>query len=184
MVVLLGRSEIRRNILRLFFDGPAERVHLRAIARAVSTSAGTAARELGKLESAGLLERHREGNQVYFSLRRGSEIVDSVAEIVRRTIGAPSTIRRRLAGLAQVERAVIFGSYARGTTEPDSDIDLLIVGSPDRDDLTDRLERAGYEIGRPVNEVVMSPAELESSRARGDGFVRSIDAGPVIDVTP
>ena len=99
-------------------------------------------------------------------------------------IGVPSTVRRSLAGLAGVERAVIFGSHARGTDEPDSDIDLLVVGHPDRDELTDRLERVGHEVGRPVNEVVMAPAELEARRARDDGFVASIDSGPVIEVAP
>ena len=83
--------------------------------------------------------------------------------------------------MAGVARAVIFGSYARGTDKPDSDIDLLIVGNPERDELTDRLERAGHEVGRPVNEVVMSSAELEARRAPRDGFVASIDAGPVIE---
>lgn len=79
---------------------------------------------------------------------------------------------------------MIFGSYARGTEKPDSDVDLLVIGSPDRDELTDRLERAGHQVGRPLNEVVMSPEELEARRARGDGFVASIDAGPIIEVAP
>lgn len=182
--VLLGASEIRRNIVRLLFAGTMERMHLRAIARAVGTSAGTAARELKRLEAAGLIERQREGNQVYFSVRHRSELLESFSDIVRKTIGVPSTLRRSLAGLAGVERAMIFGSYARGTDKPDSDIDLLIVGNPDRDELTDRLERAGHEVGRPVNEVVMKPAELEARRTRGDGFVASLDAGPVIEVAP
>jgi predicted nucleotidyltransferase len=159
-------------------------MHLRAIARAVGTSAGTAAPELKRREAAGLIERQREGNQVYFSVAHRSAILESFSDIVRKTIGVPSTVRRSLAGLAGVERAVIFGSHARGTAEPDSDIDLLIIGNPDRDELTDRLERAGHEVGRPVNEVVMTPEELETRRARGDGFVASIEAGPVIEVAP
>jgi len=182
--ILLGASEIRRNIVRLLFSEPIERMHLRAIARSMGTSAGTAARELKRLEAAGLIERQREGNQVYFSIAHKSEILASFSDIVRKTIGASPTVRRHLAGLAGVERAVIFGSYAQGTDKPDSDIDLLVIGNPDRDELTDRLERAGHEVGRPVNEVVMSPQELTDRRARGDGFVASIDTGPVIEVGP
>lgn len=182
--LILGASGIRRNIVQLLFSGTVERMHLRAIARAVGTSAGTAARELKRLEAARLIERQRDGNQVYFSLAHDSAILESFSDIVRKTIGVPSSLRRSLAGLAGVERAVIFGSYARGTDKPDSDIDLLIVGNPDRDELTDRLERAGHEVGRPVNEVVMAPEELKARRERGDGFVASIDAGPVIEVAP
>jgi hypothetical protein len=59
---------------------------------------------------------------------------------------------------------------------------VLIVGKPDRDRLTEALEAAAGELGREVNEVVMAQDELEGRRARGDGLVRSIDAGRVIPV--
>ena len=180
--ILFGRSAIRRAILAMLLDQPDRRLHLRAVARAVGTSAGTAARELGRLEDAGIIRRTREGNQVYFQARTDQPKFGELRELVRETIGAPIVVRRRLAGLVGVERAVIFGSYARGTVDADSDVDVLIIGNPDRDDLTERLELAGLEIGRPVNEVVMSSLELEKRRARGDRFIESIETGPVIEV--
>ena len=79
---------------------------------------------------------------------------------------------------------LIFGSYASGETRPDPDVDLLVIGRPDRYELTERLEAASRELGRPVNEVVMSSAELERRRARGDRFLESIDATPPIQVLP
>ena len=130
----------------------------------------------------GLLVRETEGRQVYFSVNEASPLFLSVRDLVRRTVGAPEVLRRHLAGLGGVESAVIFGSYAAGTMQPASDVDLLVVGSPDRDDLTDRLERASGEIGRPVNEAVMTADELARRRESGDGFVGSIDAGAVIKV--
>jgi predicted nucleotidyltransferase len=180
--ILLGRSKVRHAILALLIDAPERRLHLRAIARAIDTSAGNAARELGRLEDAGLIRRTREGNQVYFQARPGQPLFGAIREIVRQTVGAPRIVRRHLTGLAGIERAVIFGSYARGTVDADSDVDVLIVGDPDRDDLTERLELAGLEIRRPVNEIVMKADELAARRARGDKLIESIDAGPVIEV--
>ncbi len=182
--MLLGRSRIRQRILALLIDDPGHRRHLRAIARSVGTSAGTAARELGRLEKAGLVTRTREGGQVYFQAQTENPLYGPIREIVRQTVGAPDVIRRSLAGLEGVDRASIFGSYARGHTRVDSDVDLLVIGAPDRDSLTDRLEAAGREIGRPVNEVVMTSPELAARRARGDRLVESIDAGPSIQVLP
>ncbi len=180
--LLLGRSKIRQRILALIMDAPERRMHLRAIARAVETSAGTAARELDRLENAGLLRRVREGNQVYFEARPNQPLYGAIRDIVRQTVGAPAVVCRHLSGLSGVERAVIFGSYAHGPLKPDSDVDLLIIGTPDRNDLTERLEIAGLEIGRPVNEVVMTRDELDALRTRGDAFVRSLDLGPTITV--
>jgi predicted nucleotidyltransferase len=180
--LMFGRSRIRRSILALLLDAPERRMHLRGIARAVSTSAGTAARELGRLEDAGIIRRTREGNQVYFQARPDQPRFGELRALVRETIGAPMVVRRHLAVLSGVERAVIFGSYARGTVDADSDVDVLIIGDPDRDAVTERLEMAGLEIGRPVNEVVMTQSELDERRGRRDRFVESIDSGPVIEV--
>ena len=182
MDALLGRSAIRRRILAILVDAPGERFHLREIARRAGTSAGTASRELARLRDAGIVASEREGNQLYFRADAASPLHGPVRDLVRRTIGAPAVLRHRLLGVPLVERAVIFGSYADGRLRADSDVDLLVIGDPDRDMLTEALEEAASELGRDVNEVVMTPAELEARRARGDGFVASIDAGPVIAV--
>ena len=181
---LLGRSRIRRDLLRRLYETPLPRLHLRELARGAHTSAGTAARELGRLEDMGLVSRVAEGVQVYFQANAASPLHATVRDLVRLTIGAADTIRRRLHGLAGVESAVIFGSYAAGTMQSHSDIDLLVIGSPDRDDLTERLERAEREVGRAINENVMTADEQARRRAAGDGLIASIDAHPTVPVAP
>ena len=179
---ILGRSRIRRELLRRLYEAPLARLHLRELARGAHTSAGTAARELGRLEGMGLVSRVAEGAQVYFQANASSPLYASVRDLVRLTIGAADVVRQALDGLPGVESAVIFGSYAAETMTATSDIDLLVVGAPDRDDLTERLERAEREVRRPVNEIVMTVAELDRRRAAGDGLIRSIDAGPTVRV--
>ena len=146
---LLGKSAIRRRILGLIVAEPQARRHLREVARLAGTSAGTASRELQRLLDAGLVERSVEGRQVYYQARQDSVVFRSVADIVRHTTGARDVIARRMSGLAGVKSAVIFGSYAAGMTRLDSDVDLLVVGTPDRDELTGRLEAASRENRSP-----------------------------------
>ena len=181
--ILLGRSRIRQRILALLFGRPEQRLHLRGIARAVSASAGTTARELDRLVEAGLVERSAEGRQVYFQADEQSPLFDAVQTIVQRTVGAPDVVRRHLAGLPQIDRAFIYGSYARRTdVTPSSDIDLMIIGGPDVDELTDRVSAAEREIGRPLNYTILTETELERRRRRGDRFIASVDAGPTLPV--
>lgn len=182
VVSLLGRSEIRQRILAILVDAPRERYHLREIARRTHTSAGTAARELARLSDTSLITSEREGRQRYFRVNTASPLYEPVRDLVRRTIGAPAVLRRQLVDVPGVERAVIFGSYGRGQLKSDSDIDVLIVGEPDRDRLTEALEAAAGELGREVNEVVMTQEELDDRRARSDGLIRSIESGRVIEV--
>ena len=181
--ILLGRSAIRRRMLALLFERPERRLHLRGIARAVDASAGTVARELQRLTESGLVDRSGEGRQVYFQANQGSPLFEPVRSIIQRTIGAPDVVRRHLSGTADIERAFVYGSYARGTdVTPGSDVDLMIIGRPDLDDLTDRIGAAERELGRPVNYTVLTANELQDRRRRGDRFIASVDAGPVLPI--
>jgi len=180
--ILLGRSRTRQRILALLFDRPERRTHLRGISRAVGTSAGTTARELERLVDAGLVTRSTEGRHVYFHAAADSPLFDAVRTIVRRTVGAPDVLRRHLAGLRGVDRAFIYGSYARGEETPASDVDLMIVGSPDADELTDHVGAAEGELGRTVNYTIMTEYELADRRKHRDRFVASVEAGPTLPV--
>jgi predicted nucleotidyltransferase len=143
---LLGRSKIRRRILELLILEQDQCLHLREVARLVGTSAGTARRELQRLEAAGILERTVEGRQVYYQSHRDSPIARSVAEIVRATAARPAgrlaQVRPDPAGLAIARRLAaairdvygprlrgvyLFGSRARGDHRPESDVDVVIV---------------------------------------------------------
>jgi len=181
-VSLLGRSRIRQQILAILIDSPRERYHLREIARRAHTSAGTAARELERLSDASLVVSEREGRQRYFRVDTTSPLYEPVRDLVRRTIGAPAVLRRHLADVTGIERAMIFGSYADGRLKADSDIDVLIIGRPDRDTLTEALEAAAEELGRDVNEVVMTDTEYGERQQRKDGLVQSIASHRTFDV--
>jgi len=180
--LFLGRSAIRRRILAILIDTPRDRYHLRELARRASTSAGTAARELARLSADGLVVSEMEGRQRYFRVNTASPLYQPIRDLVRRTIGAPAVLRRHLADVTGIERAMIFGSYADGRLKADSDIDVLIIGRPDRDTLTEALEAAAEELGRDVNEVVMTDTEYGERQQRKDGLVQSIASHRTFDV--
>ena len=49
-----------------------------------------------------------------------------------------------------MSRAILFGSCARGTPHPESDIDLLIL-SPDFEDLKWSQERLAWEVAKSID---------------------------------
>jgi predicted nucleotidyltransferase len=57
------------------------------------------------------------------------------------------SVTRALAGRADVEVALLFGSRARGGHRPDSDVDVAVLGDVDRLALAAELSRAtGHEV--------------------------------------
>lgn len=80
---------------------------------------------------------------------------------------------RRIVAVAQPDRIILFGSAARGTTGPDSDLDVLVVkaGVSHRRRLAQQIHRALFGLGVPVDVVVMTPADIEASRDAVGSFV-------------
>ena len=59
--------EYRRRVLGLLLLHPEQKYHLRELARATNSAPGTLARELAKLESAGILSKKKVGNQLQYA---------------------------------------------------------------------------------------------------------------------
>lgn len=82
----------------------------------------------------------------------------------------------RLATQLQPERVILFGSYARGTPTPDSDVDLLVVMNT-RASATERylaVSRLLYPRPFPVDILVRTPGEIEQALRTGDFFIKEI----------
>jgi predicted nucleotidyltransferase len=160
-----GRSTIRRRILGLLVETPGARLHLRAIARLADTSAGTTARELARLEDAGLVWSQMEGRQRYYTARSPSPVTragragEALATYDRSVDAILGSILRRLVEAYQPEAVYLFGSQARGEADPDSDYDLLVVVPADAPEARRRPHLAVQAlrgVGVPVDAVIMT----------------------------
>ena len=72
-------------------------------------------------------------------------------------------IIRRVVRVAQPERIILFGSAARGTLGPNSDVDLLVIknGKFDRIDLTGEIYLNLIGVDYAVDVIVVTPEDVE-----------------------
>ena len=72
-------------------------------------------------------------------------------------------ITRRILSVSQPHKIILFGSYARGDFNPDSDLDLLVilenVDAPRAE--SNRLRRALRGLLVPVDIIVATPEQIE-----------------------
>jgi predicted nucleotidyltransferase len=75
-------------------------------------------------------------------------------------------IVRRIVEVARPERIILFGSAARGTMRPNSDVDLLVIkaGEFRRLEVTKEIYRNLGGVDEPVDVVVVTPADVERYR--------------------
>ncbi|HSW42733.1 MAG TPA: nucleotidyltransferase domain-containing protein [Patescibacteria group bacterium] len=147
------------------------RLHLREIARRASTSAGTTARELTRLEAAGLVWSQIEGRQRYYTAlspspdARAGRAGEALATYDRSVDAILGSILRRLVEAYQPEAVYLFGSRARGQADPDSDYDLLIVVPADAPEARRRPQLAVQAlrgVGVPVDAVTRPAFDLRA----------------------
>ncbi|MGH8007262.1 MAG: nucleotidyltransferase domain-containing protein [Candidatus Binatia bacterium] len=75
-------------------------------------------------------------------------------------------IIRRIVTVAEPERILLFGSAARGTMGPNSDVDLLVIkrGQFHRGRLTEAIYTNLIGVGQAVDVIVVTPEDVERYR--------------------
>jgi DNA-binding transcriptional ArsR family regulator len=176
------RSQLMTAVLAHTYLGGGES-SVAQLAAAAGTDSGTMAREVSRLEQAGILRSRRVGRTKLVRANEDTPFYKALRDLITITLGPKQILAEELAELDGIEHAVIFGSWAaRMLGEPGPspvDIDLLVVGRPNRDDLHDAAARATGRLGREVHTVVVAPGQWESG---DNGFLAELRSRPQIPV--
>lgn len=171
-------GDYRQKVLALLLLHPEQSYHVREIARLTDTSAGTLHRELARLASAGVLTRSASGNQVRYAANRQCPIYPELAGILRKTAGVVDVLRQALAVLSpRIQVALVFGSLARATEGPRSDVDLLLIGDLGFAEVVQAVHGAQARLGREINPIVVSAGELRQRTGAADPFLARVLEG-------
>jgi predicted nucleotidyltransferase len=170
--------EQERLLVELFVlaDFP---ISLSELARRAGTSLGGAHKEVERLEAAGLVRSTTEGRSRLVAADPSSPVYTELRGLLLKTAGPAHLLRSALQGVDGITEAFIFGSWADPAEPSPADIDVLVIGDPDIDDVYNAVSAVEAEIGRPINVAVRTRTEWETA----DGaFERSVRAGPRIDL--
>lgn len=173
--ILFG--DYRKKVLSQLLLHPDEDYHVRELARLTNTVPGTLHKELARLANAGLLLRKAQGNQVRYQANRQCPVYPELAALLRKTTGAAERVSEALTPL-QPSLAFIFGSVASGTETAASDVDVLVITERGFGEVVRALHAAQAELGREINPVVYTAAELQNHVAEQDPFVLNVFDGP------
>ncbi len=176
MLKQLFGSEARVRILSLFMLNPASEFYLREIARQLDLPPHAVTQETKRLTEIGLLKRERRGNNVYFRVNRDFPIFPELKAIILRTVGIGDRLREALSEQGNIDVAFIYGSYAKGTENLESDVDIFIIGDIRPRDLTSILAQLEEEVGRELNATVFTHEEITHRMNTGDHFIASVMA--------
>ncbi|MGB5937736.1 MAG: winged helix-turn-helix domain-containing protein [Ornithinimicrobium sp.] len=181
------RSEHQAALLAHVYLRPGEEFTLSELSRTLQMSVGALHAEVERLTAAGLLKDRREGRNRLIQANTASRAAPALTELLTLSFGPQVVLAEEFASINGADQVVIYGSWARRHRgevgkEP-ADVDVMVIGAPDRDEVYDAARRAEQRLGLPVNPTLRSTAAW---RADGDPLVLTAkrDAVTVIGDAP
>jgi hypothetical protein len=177
------RSETQARLLAAVLLHPDREASIADLARETGSDPGNLHAEVERLIQAGIVADRRAGRTRL--LRAGtSALIGPLANLLLLGYGPKSVVETALTGIPGVEQAFIGGSWAaRYHGQPGAfpnDVDVIVVGRPDRDDVTDAVIEALRAIGHDGQVIFRSPSAWRDPK---DAFTRTAKARPLVELT-
>lgn len=170
----ITKSKTRKDLLKLYFSDPNKKYYLRELEKVLNLPVQNIRRELLSLKKTGIFQKEKRGNQVYYFLNKRSPIFNELKRIISKTIGIEAQLKKNLRGLSNVKIAFIFGSFAKAKEDSLSDIDLMIIGTPDENLLVSKIMRAERELNREINYHIFSSTDWKKQIKKKNSFLENI----------
>lgn len=183
----LFRSKGQARLLARVYLGADRPATLADLARELDLDRAGVKREADRLEAAGLVVSERVGRQRILRPNLESPYYDHLHGLLLTAFGPAAVIGPALHDVPGIEQAFMFGSWAsRYAGAPGSDpvdIDLLLVGSPDRTAVYRVARELTAVLGREVNPIIVSRERWDEA---SEGFIREVKSAPLheLDLDP
>lgn len=153
------------------------------LARELGLDDGGLTREANRLERAGLLRSERVGRSRVLHAETDSLYYTELYGLLLKAYGPATMIGPMLARVDGVERAYIYGSWAArysGESGDDpGDVDVAVIGTPRRMELTRLARELTARVGREVNMVAIDSSQWEAGET---GFLHDVKQGPLVPI--
>ena len=182
LLLPLLRTRFQGELLAWLYLHPEKKYSASELAAKLYVSQSTVSREADRLRAAGLITETRRGNMRLLSANTETVVAPALTELLALTFGPRAVLGEMLADVKGVAEAHIYGSWAaRYADMPGgvpNDIDVLVVGSADDDDLHEVAVRAERTLGREVN--IRKVSQDDWTNFIDDVFLTSVRSRPMV----
>jgi len=180
------RSRQQAELLADILDDPEREQSLVELTDRLGIPSASVHREIERAERAGIIVSRRVGRTRLVSANTTSPYFEPLRRLLVTAFGVPGRLRAVLAGIDGIEEVYIFGSWAarwhgEPGTRPVGDIDVLVLGHPERQQLYTAVHEVGLEVGRDVQAQIRAPGWLSTGTG---SFHDTVTARPMVKVLP
>ena len=180
------RSQQQAELLALILGDPSIEHSLAELAERTGIPYASVHREVERAVAAGLVTSRLVGRTRLIRADPASPYFSGLSDVLVKAFGVPWVLGQALAGVGGIDAAFVYGSWAARFSgeegdRPVGDIDLLVLGGPDRDEVYAAASSAERRLGRAVQVTIRSTDWL----TEGSGTFHDTVAGrPMVPVPP
>ena len=155
-------SKTRVKILMRLFLNSREKVYLRELASEYGLSSGQLSSELHHMSDAGFLSQDKVGSKVEYRANTKHPLFPELQSIARKALGMDRIVDSIVGRLGNLEMALLLDDYAQG--KDTGIVDLALVGSINKRNLNDLVEKTERYIERKIRTLILSREEYSQMK--------------------
>lgn len=176
------RSKITEKILGFYFLNTGAKKYINELAKIIEADPGNLDRKLKELQAEGLLSSEFSGKERYYSLNLKYPLLKELKKIYLAKYGLSEALKKRFSKLSGLQQGYIFGSYAGKNFSPESDVDILLIGSHSALEAQKAVLPLQRQLQREFNIVDMTEKEFSQRKQDKDEFIANIFEGKMIKI--
>lgn len=182
MIDQLFGSKTRVKLLQLFYGNPNRSFYVREITRKVGEQINSVRRELGNLQTVGIITSDTNNNKLYYEVNQKFDFYEPLLmifggqqpKVTKRTAKAVTneySPAAELKGLGNVELAIYTGQFTR---DESSGVDIVIVGDVNQNKLQKFIAGLEAKEGKELRFTLFSLDDFRYRQNIKDRFVSNV----------
>lgn len=172
-MIELFEEYVRWKILSHFLANPGTAFHVKGLARLLKVSPASVSSTAKSLHSDGILLKEERGIAHFYKLNMDHYLTPTLKKAYG--IALITELKPEVEFLEidpDITSMALFGSYADGSFDEKSDVDVLIITPNKKRELLDVAARFSDELGHKVGLYIFKPSQWRSMVHRSDEFYR------------
>ena len=178
MIEQLFGSKTRVKLLQLFLANPGRSFYVREMTRKIDEQINSVRRELSNLLGIGIIKSDSVNNKLYYEVNQGYKHFKALQSIFsvehpQQDISPASQgdLLKRLQTVGSFDVVITAGSLVGSES---SDVDLILVGSSNKQKLEKLIKTIELEEGSAVRYTVLPPSEFKYRLEIKDRFMSTV----------
>jgi DNA-binding transcriptional ArsR family regulator len=175
------RSRLIGDLLALVLAHPEQSWTVEDLANRVGAPYQTVTAEIRRLEQAELITTRVVGRSKLIAANTDHPYIGPLTELVLMAFGPPLVVAEEFADVRGIQGLWLYGSWAARHAgvagRPPADVDVLVVGDVDRDEVYDAARRAEQRLGREINPTIRT---TRAWKRADDAFAATVKDSPML----